>query len=153
MIERFSPAVWVLATVLFTGCGDSTKTDVSKERLEQMSGGTLKPTVPVSGIVKVDGNPQGGVELQVYSTTDGTIVTSVRTGEIGEYCLSTYTNCDGIPAGTYRLAFSYIPKQKKNDDGVDLFKGRYKNPIKNKFPLIVADGVAQTNVDFDLKSK
>ena len=40
------------------GCGDDGKTNVTKERLEEMSGGELKEVVPVKGSVSIDEPPQ-----------------------------------------------------------------------------------------------
>lgn len=152
MIARLRFVVNLLGIILLAGCGDSTKNDVSKERLEQMSGGTLKPTVPVSGKVLVDGVPQSGVDILLYSTTGEGPIANCRTGENGEYCWSTYTTCDGLPAASYLLGFSYVPKQKKNDTGIDVFKEKYGDPMDNYFPLDVLEGMPQVHANFELKT-
>src|SRR6187549_3927495 len=93
--------VVALAVLLIAGCGTG-KGDVSKERLEQMAGGTLKEVVPVSGKVLVDGEPKGGVNLYLHPDAGGESITTCRTKEDGTYCWSTNMACDGIAPGKYR---------------------------------------------------
>lgn len=139
----------LLGLVFVVGCGDG-KGDMSKERLEKMSGGSLKEVAPVSGTVFVDDAPTEGVNIYLYVEGIPDPKVEARTDKDGKYCLSTYRPCDGVEAGTYRVAFTYIPKPKKNDSGVDLFKGRYKNPAKSNFNLTVEAGVEISDADFKL---
>lgn len=139
-----------IATI--AGCGDG-KSDVSEERLKSMAGGELKPVFPVSGTVRVDDEAVMGVNLYLYKEEGGGVLKECRTGEDGTYCWATRLPCDGLEAGSYRLAFKYIPKPKKNDTGEDLFKGKYANPMKNDFKLTVEEDSPQTDVDYDLKLK
>lgn len=139
---------------MVVGCGGSGADDVSKERLAAMSGGTLDEVVPVSGKVLVNGEPKLGVNLYLYSSDGKTRISQARTAADGTYCWSTYTICDGIKAGSYRLAFRYIPKPKKNgseESALDLFKSEYSNPMKVEYLLDVAAGTPQTEANYDLK--
>jgi hypothetical protein len=144
----------VIAVLLIAGCGPGAG-DTSPERLAQMAGGTLKDVVPVSGKVLVDGEPKEGVNLYLYASTGGSAIAECRTNPDGTYCWSTHLPCDGIEAGNYRLAFKYIPKQRRNDrdeDAGDLFQGRYSDPMKVEYLLTVEES-PQTDVDYDLKMK
>jgi hypothetical protein len=142
----------ILLSSTLVGCSGEAKDDVSKERLEQMAGGALKEVVPVSGKVLVDGTPEKGVSLFLYSTTSSTQVATCTTGENGEYCWSTYLTCDGIPPGDYKVGFTFVPDQKKNDEGVDIFKGKYQNPKDPQFQFTVASGAPVKDKNFELKT-
>ena len=152
-MSRIRAVVCLSAVILIAGCSNS-KNDVSKERLEKMSGGALKKVVPVSGKISVDGKAEKNVNLYLYKQGEfATPVTTVRTGDDGSYCLTTYLTCDGVEAGEYVVTFDYIPKPKKNDSGKDEFKGKYKNPAKSEFKLSVKEGTPQKDVNYELKLK
>ena len=143
----------LLGLVTFSGCSDA-KEDLSQERLKSMAGGTLAEVVPVKGTVNVDGSPAEGVNLYLFREGDLTTwVKECRTDKEGKYCWSTNLACDGVEPGNYLVAFTYIPKPKKNDTGVDLFKKKYQNPKKNDFKLTVASGAPQESLNYDLKLK
>ena len=141
-----------LSVVLIAGCGND-KADVSPERLAKLAGGSLKKPVPVSGTVLVDGNPEKGVNVYLYQDGNSPSIKNCRTDEKGQFCWSSYVTCDGLEAGDYRLGFEFVPKQLKNDRGKDLFKGKYKNPMKNEFLLSVKDGAPQKDLKYELKLK
>ncbi len=129
---------------------------MSKERLEKITGGSLKETVPVSGVVTLDGNPEEGIVILLYPKTagDGTDpISQVRTDVGGKYCWSTYSNCDGVVPGEYKLLFKNMPKVNKAGEGKDLFNGRYANLKKPEFTLTVGSESPQEDVDYELKSK
>jgi hypothetical protein len=149
---RRSCVLILFPALLAAGCG-SPKADTSEERLKSMAGGQLKEVVPVSGIVYVDGTPTAGVNLYLYKAEGGPSVLNCRSGEGGKYCWTSHLECDGLEVGSYRLGFAYIPKPKKNDKGVDSFKGKYKDPLKNEFQLKVEKGAPQTAVEYKLVSK
>ncbi|HTI50048.1 MAG TPA: hypothetical protein VL475_03820 [Planctomycetaceae bacterium] len=144
-----------MALLVIPGCGSSAE-DVSKERLTQMAGGPLKEVVPVSGKVSVDGEPKAGVKLHLYPAAGGEKITESLTKADGTYCWATYTPCDGLPAGSYKIAFQLFPKQRRNDtisNADDLFKGRYNDPVKSEFTLTVEKGKPQTDANYELKMK
>jgi 5-hydroxyisourate hydrolase-like protein (transthyretin family) len=146
---------FVLAVLLIAGCGPGAG-DTSQERLAQMSGGNLKDVVPVSGKVLVDGEPKAGVTIYLYRSTGGEQIAECRTNPDGTYCWATHLPCDGIEAGSYRLAFKCFPKLRRNDqikETDDLFQGRYSDPMKVEFLLTVEEGSPQTDVDYALTTK
>lgn len=143
-----------LSLLLIVGCG--TGADTSKERLESMSGGKLKTVVPVSGKVLVDGEPAGGVTLFLHPEKGGKPLAQTLTKPDGTYCWATYIACDGIEPGSYRLAFQRLPKQKRNDNvnaAEDLFKKKFIDPLKIDYPLTVAEGSPQVDVNYELSTK
>jgi hypothetical protein len=126
---------------------------MSKERLEAMAGGQLKDVVPIKGSVTVDGEPAEGVNLYLFREKDPiNPVMECRTDENGDYCWSSYLNCDGVAPGKYLVGFAHILNPKKNDSGVDLLKGKYRNPQRNKIELVVEEGVEQEDVVYELKT-
>ncbi len=146
-------AALLLMSVIATGCSGEGKEDVSAERLKQMSGGQLQPTVPVSGVVTVDGTPEQNVTVFLFSAGSSSPAANATTNDKGEYCFSTYLSCDGVPPGDYQFGFTFTPKQKKNDEGQDVFKGKYRSPKGDEFKLTVATGSPVKDKNFDLKSK
>lgn len=129
---------------------------MSKERLTKMAGGALKDVVPVSGKVLVDGEPKGNVNLFLHPADGGPSILSIRTNPDGTYCWSTHSSCDGLEPGDYVIAFTYVPKLKRNESNEisgDLFKGKYGDPKKSAYKLSVAKGTPQKDVDYDLKTK
>jgi hypothetical protein len=149
---RHSP-VYLVALMLIIGCGSGAD-DMSEARLTKMAGGKLKDVVPVSGTVSVDGAPQKGVNLYLYKKgVPGQSIAECRTDSEGRYCWTTHIACDGLVPGSYRLGFTYVPKQKSNDKGVDLFEGRYSDPMKNDFSLTVEDGSPQEDENYELTTK
>jgi hypothetical protein len=145
--------MWALATLLFAGCGDKTKTDVSDERLKEMAGGELKEVVEIRGTIFLDGEPTEGINLSLYDAATGKQVSTARTDADGKYCWSTYDNCDGVAPGEYVVTFTYVPKQKKNDTGADEFGGKYGNIRGSKFKVTVESGKPQTTVNYELEGK
>ncbi len=141
--------IGLFAVILAAGCG-SDKGDMSPERLKAMAGGKLVETVPVSGTITVDGEPTAGVNLILHKSEGFAAVKESRTDADGKYVWSTHLSGDGIEPGSYVVTFEYIPKPKKNDKGVDLFKGKYKNPSKSEFKLTVESGMPQKDVNYEL---
>jgi len=108
----------------------------------------------VKGTVTVDGTAQGGVDVFVYKGTDAKPVAQTFTDSKGKYCWATYGECDGIEPGEYTLTFEYVKKKKKyREDGDDSLNGRYKDPAKSEFKLIVEKGKPQPDVNYVLHSK
>jgi hypothetical protein len=142
-----------LAVLLLAGCSDKTKDDVTQERLQQMAGGTLVETVPVRGTVTVDGAPAAGVNISLYKENARQPFNTAQTDKEGKYCWSTNQACDGVEVGTFTVTFTYIPKAKKNDDGVDVLRGKYANPATSKFKLTVEAGKPQETVNYELVTK
>ena len=102
----------------------------------------------------MDGSPAQGVNLILYRADDTrNPFWNVERIRMVNTVGSTSGPCDGVEAGSYLLAFTHIPKPKKNGTGVDLFNGKYRDPKKNKIELKVEDGVPQEDVNYDLSTK
>jgi len=145
------------AFLLIAGCGGY-NADVSAERMKSMTGNDSRKLVPVSGKVTIDGQPKEGVALAFYvdSPTGTAVANDARTKADGTYCLNTYAECDGIPAGKYKVAFKLVPKPGRNDNVTaadDQFKGKFADHTKSKYTLEVKDGAPMTDANFDLKTK
>lgn len=144
--------VCVLAPLLLVGCGGEGKDDISKERLESMAGGSLKETVPVGGVVSIDGKPSSDVYIYAHANGEGEPVAQSSTDKEGKFSFSTYLAGDGLPVGTYSLTFKHMPDIPKNKDtGPDTLKGKYRNAKKSEQKVTVAAGTPQTDLKIDLK--
>jgi hypothetical protein len=66
------------------------------------------PTLAVSGVVKIDGQPSGRAMLQLTpQSTDGKAPgASGMVDDNGKFTLQTYAPGDGIPAGTYTVGLA-----------------------------------------------
>ena len=152
MMWRSNVLLVLSALLLLTGCDG--ERDTSKSALEEMAGGSLKETIPVSGTVFIDGTPTGSVIIYAYTDESGTkAVAQTTTGADGKYCWTTHQACDGIPPGKYNLAFAHVPDEGKGKkQGEDTLKNKYRNPNKNAITLEVSSGgQPQTGVDYKLE--
>jgi len=149
MVLRSNVFLLLPAILLLAGCGSGS--DLTKEQLESRVG-ALKETVPVSGTVSINGSPTAGVNLYAYAKGGGMeAAAEARTEEDGTYCWATYQECDGLVPGEYQLAFSHIPKEGKGKKaGEDLLQGKYRDPTKSEFTLLVKSGEPQTEVNYEL---
>ena len=150
-MSRRNAFLLIPVVLLLSGCGSGV--DVSEEALDQMAGGKRKETGAVSGKVSIGGTPSGDVVIYAYPKEGGVKpVGETRTAQDGTYCWTTYKMCDGLPAGEYRMAFVHTPKEGKGKKvGEDLLQGRYKDPTKSEFFLVVVSGTPQTDVNYELK--
>ena len=152
MMSLRGTSICILAVSLMVGCGSSSSNDASKARIKAMAGGNLKDVVPVSGTVLVDGKPASGVLMQLYSGEGDKPLTKVTAGEDGKYCWTTYTACDGLEPGKYKLTFKHLKRPKK-ENSEDLFEGRYSDPSNTKYEFTVEAGKPQKDVNYDLSVK
>jgi hypothetical protein len=74
------------------GCGDS-------------SGPAGPPVFPVTGVVKLNGQPVAGADI-VFNLKDGSGSSFGRTDASGNYQLTTRKSNDGAPPGDYLVAIS-----------------------------------------------
>lgn len=151
MVLRFNSFLLLFAALLVVGC-DNTR-DLSEEALDQMAGPEgRQETVAVSGKVTIDGSPAAHVNIYAYTQSSGMEPAQrTRTKADGTYCWTKYKMCDGLVPGTYKLGFAHIPKEgKTKEEGEDMFGGKYKNPMKHDFELVVASGQEQVDVNYDL---
>ncbi len=118
------------------------------------------PTVPVKGVITIDGQPTQFVKLYLYPADNlpdyvdrliGTAQTA-ESGKDGSFSFSTYDAGDGVPAGDYVIAF-YWPGNPEVPIGAIIdelpvdpvaadFNSKYGNPIKSEFKVKVEAGSA-----------
>ena len=150
MLFRLNSLLILIAALLISGCGSGT--DLDEGDLDKMAGGKRQETIAVSGKVSIGGTPASGITIFAYPKVGVKPVGETRTKEDGTYCWTTYSSCDGLPAGEYRLTFVHAPEEGKGKkQGKDLLEGRYKDPTASEFSLVVVAGTPQTDVNYDLK--
>ena len=135
------------------GAGIASKTDI-----EKTIGGTMKKVVPIKGTVLVDDHAEKGVMVSLYKSADlENPLKQVATDEKGNYCFNTYTSCDGIEPGEYKLTFRWSnitgAFARNKGKGQDKLNDRYSDPQKYEHSLTVAEGTPQSKLDFSLTTK
>lgn len=104
-----------------------------------------KPTIPVTGVVYVDGQPAEGLAVTLHEVTgrdtQNPTISSGVTDASGAFKISTYEAGDGAPAGEYNATFSWgqmnlVSMQFEGDK----LKGKYASPEKSKSRLKVEEG-------------
>jgi hypothetical protein len=105
-----------------------------------------KPTVPVRGIVTIDGKvPDTAVQVQFHSLqgmdAEHPTMSQTETKPDGSFEVSTYESGDGVPEGDYALTFSWqkFDLFSRSYTGPDKLSGRYKDPKKSEFKVTVKD--------------
>ena len=125
----------IVLCLLTTGCSSPRTPEDEKE------------VVPVTGIVHVDGTPVAGIEISFHAEEKATshrIFPKATTDAEGKFQAWSYRKDDGLAAGDYTLTFidHSAPSQpfQRASNKPDLFKGKYSNPKKSDFPLVVPEG-------------
>ncbi len=117
-----------------------------------------KETIPVTGVVYVDGKPAEGVQIMFHP--DGGMdqeqptETKAMSDKEGKFAASTYELGDGAPVGSYTLTIEW-PKLNTISmtfDG-DQLGGRYAKVEKSEWKIDVASGEPVDLGQIDLKSK
>jgi hypothetical protein len=129
----------LLATVLFVGglccsaCGP---------HINAPTPPNPKATTPVSGIVKIDGQPGHGVKVMLnpVSGVDAAnpTVTEGEADKDGKFVISTYGGGDGAPPGDYMLTFEWYDRtviRIGGGDPKDQFKGKYAKKTDHKLTV------------------
>lgn len=144
----------LFVSAMLTGCGSRMS---DKELIEKVTGSAVKTTVPVAGTITVDGEPQKGVVVTLYTTDDKKVPGAevVFTDRSGKFQYTTYKSGDGIEPGEYKLTFEWLKPKKDGGEfeGPDKLKGRYSNPAKSEFKLLVETGKPQTDLKYELTTK
>lgn len=101
-------------------------------------------TVPVTGVVLIDGQPQERVAVRavpVQGETPTATTPSAFTNAEGGFSLSTYESGDGVPVGEYKLTFQWGQINLLSGRyGGDKFEGKYDNPDKSEYQITVTEG-------------
>lgn len=118
---RLVPAT--VAMALLVGCGGGG----GAKPIEKL------PTVPVSGVVKLRGNPLADVAV-MFQTGDGKITASGTSDASGNFRLSTYGKEDGAPVGTYKVIVAANLAKPLPDGGFEpIPETGVKSPIPAKY--------------------
>ncbi|WP_020468061.1 hypothetical protein [Zavarzinella formosa] len=121
--------------------------------------------VPVIGKLQVGGQPAEGAQVTLVPTNASIIDPMSRpTGLVeadGSYKLSTYDpsrrkTYDGVPPGEYKVTIAWLPplhvgeKADQKKRPIDKLGGRYIDPAKSPYPVVVKE--PRTELDLiDLK--
>ncbi len=118
-----------------------------------------KPVFPITGVVKIDGVPQEGIQV-VFHDERGVDVKqptfpTAFTDAQGNLIVSTYANGDGAPAGNYLLTFIWgqINPLSMSYGGPDKLQGRYADAEKSEFRLVVGEDVKNDLGVIDLSTQ
>jgi len=136
---------WLFLSCLLIGCAQSDQ----------------PVTIPVGGVVTVDGKPltKGTITFQMKSTGDGALKRPAI-GQIdaeGRFQLSTFQAGDGALPGHYTVvitAFENEPTAEEYAAGAkrkSLIPEKYSNAITSGLDAVVADG--KSEFTFDLQSQ
>ncbi|MGD9858162.1 MAG: carboxypeptidase-like regulatory domain-containing protein [Planctomycetaceae bacterium] len=113
-------------------------------------GGPRVITIPVKGVVRVDGQPQAQIAVRAVPVNGPTPTNTTPSGFTdaeGAFQLQTYESGDGIPAGEYTLTFQWGQVDLFSGRyGGDKFKGKYSDPKKSDHPV----NVSESDVPVDL---
>jgi hypothetical protein len=118
-------SLWVclaMAIAFFGGCS------------EGVVDGRVK-VYPVSGAVKVGGQPAAGARVVFYGATPeltgpGAVAPVALADENGVFSLQSYEPQDGAPAGTFNVTVSW---PEEVPEGVDPEVNRPKDRLKNRY--------------------
>ncbi|RMF43230.1 MAG: carboxypeptidase regulatory-like domain-containing protein [Planctomycetota bacterium] len=115
-----------------------------------------KETVPVTGVITVNGQPAEGVHVTFHPAggMDQAQPTETKaiTDKEGKFAASTYVLGDGAPPGEYTLTFSW-PKLNTISMAFegDKLKGKYDQPGKSQHKIVVESGQPLDLGTIDLK--
>lgn len=106
---------------------------------------TPPPTVPVTGLVTMDGKPVPGVLVKFHPQFNMGKIKYVPLGETdpnGRFTLSTGGPGNGAPPGEYVVTFQKPMIQSDEENSgieirVDEWKGRFKDPDKSRWRVTV----------------
>jgi len=131
MFRGLACSVISLAILAFPGCSKPPR------------GGPRVPTFPVRGIVTVDGKPAATLRVECSPVSEKASLPNpiaALTKEDGKFDLATYEGGDGVPAGEYRLAFTWGQYELISGQySGDKLKKKYADPEKSEVKLTVKD--------------
>jgi hypothetical protein len=105
------------------------------------------PVFPVKGKLLLDGKPLPNANLVFHPTTPlpkdaSQMLPRGRTNEEGAFALTTYSDNDGAPAGTYRVTVSYrgTHQNQRTNEEPELMPPAYRNPRASMLTAEVQEG-------------
>jgi|SRR5579883_98770 len=130
----------VIAVALAAGCG---------------GGDGKRPVHPVTGKIRVDGQPAQDAYLVFYPTDPNDPMAPKPTAvadEQGNLIVTTYKTGDGAPAGEYKVGIEW-PRMTNQygriQPGPDRLGGKYKGAAASKWTVRIKEG-PNTLPDFEL---
>ena len=114
-----------------------------------------KETVPVTGIITLDGAPVENVSVKFHPAGGmdkaQPTITQARTDTEGKFAATTYELADGAPPGDYTLTFELQQFDPISMSfGGDKLKGKYATPEKSTFKISVSSGTPVDMGQIDL---
>ena len=150
-IECLSASILLSLVILLELSGCGSKTDPNK-------GLKVKSTMRVTGKVTVDGTaPETPVQVKAYpANAADQAPSSGLTGDGGVFHLNTYNKDDGLPAGEYKLAFTWtelsLGGAALGGGPSDKLGGQYADPKKSQFSVTVNESKEVVDLGvFELK--
>ncbi len=163
---QFQGAYGICAVLFLLGCGKTSE----QQRIESVTGAPLKLVVPFSGIVEVDGEPTGGVQLTAHNSDDvygqkdpsqNARIATTYSRPDGRFSFTTYREGDGVEPGDYKITFQWFDENPMGGPGrprdvitktsaKDKLGGRYSDPVESEFDISVAPGTPRKDLKFDL---
>jgi hypothetical protein len=130
----------LLLALLVAGCSE-----------EQRGAPRLK-TYPVTGTVLVDGVPAASLTVECHPEPGAQLKHEVATftDENGKFSIGTYESKDGLPEGTYALAFIW---PEMGIVAKDKLKGAYADYKKSEHKVTVVTGQPNDLGEINLKTK
>ena len=134
----------VFSVCFLAGCGKSAPLIPDREA-----------TSPVSGVLHVDGSPAAGVEVAFHPQDANAKIKyqiTTTTDKDGKFSATTYESGDGLPAGEYKVTFTWMEGLTTQKDRL---KGKFKNAKKSQHSVLV-EGTEGEKVDMgtiELKTK
>jgi hypothetical protein len=109
------------------------------------------PVFPVKGSVQMDGKPLSQAELTFYPVQPlpsgaSKILPRARTQDDGTFSVTTYSDGDGAPEGSYRVTVTWRgtgtgeDEERRTDDDPNLVPPMYHNPRITKLRAKVEEG-------------
>lgn len=117
-----------------------------------------KETIPVTGVVTVDGQPVEGVSVKLVNSKGETgpdvVFPAAFTDTTGKFAISTYEQGDGAPPGDYAVIFTWptLNTLSMQYEG-DRLNGRYGDANGSEKRLTVASGAPIDMGKIDLTTK
>ncbi len=120
-------------------------------------GGDGLEIIPAGGVVTYKGSPIGKINVMLMPQGGG-LIAEGTSDESGKFVLQTKNPGDGAMAGSYTVAFKYIPDEVPLMPGFDGAKKvvspipeKYADASKSGYTVTVSADKSENNFTFDLK--
>lgn len=136
MIRKLLPLGTLLASLAILGCGSDLPKPPPK-----------LATVPVEGIVMLNGKPAEGVTIAMHHS-EGKVAPRGTSDKSGKFSITTYGNNDGAPEGSYKVtAAKSVVKEISPGVLAPPPPGGFKSDIPPKY-----EGISTTDIQVEIKA-